>query len=137
MQLWFYFIIDLVLINVHLIYAARQFGNDADDDSVTRSLEAYLLWLFGYIMFNNSHGAYVDRVLVPYAQEIAEAAVEEMPQYSWGSAVLAATYRGLCKASVQNKHNAILLAMTATRTILLAIMLLCLTLFVFLIDIYY
>jgi len=83
-------------------------AHDADDDSVTRSLEAYLLWLFGYIMFNNSHGAYVDRVLVPYAQEIAEAAVEEMPQYSWGSAVLAATYRGLCKASVQNKHNAIL-----------------------------
>ena len=62
----------------------------------------------GYIMFNNSHGAYVDRVLVPYAQEIAKADVEEMPQYSWGSAVLAATYRGLCKASVQNKHNAIL-----------------------------
>ena len=25
-QLWFYFIIDLVLINVHLFYAARQFG---------------------------------------------------------------------------------------------------------------
>ena len=79
-------------------------AHDADEDSVTRSLEAYLLWLFGYIMFNNSHGAYVDRVLVPYAQEIAEAAVEEMPQYSWGAAVLAATYRGLCKASVQNKQ---------------------------------
>ena len=72
-------------------------AHDADEDSVTRSLEAYLLWLFGYIMFNNSHVTYVDRVLVPYAQEIAEAAVEEMPQYSWGSAVLAATYRGLCK----------------------------------------
>ena len=112
-------------------------AHDADEDSITRSLEAYLLWLFGYIIFNNSHGAYVDRVLVPYAQKIAEAAVEEMPQYSWGSAVLAATYCGLCKALVQNKHNAILLAMTATRTILLAIMLLCLTLFVFLIDIYY
>ena len=52
--------------------------------------------------------AYVDRVLVPYAQEIVEEAVEEMTQYSWGSAVLAATYRGLWKASVQNKHNAIL-----------------------------
>ena len=50
-------------------------AHDADEDSVTRSLEAYLLWLFGYIIFNNSHGAYVDRVLVPYAQEIAEAAV--------------------------------------------------------------
>ena len=68
-------------------------AHDADQDTVTRSLEAYLLWLFGYIMFNNSHGAYVDRVLVPYAQEIAEAAVEEMPQYSWGAAVLAAMYR--------------------------------------------
>ena len=32
-------------------------AHDADDDSVTRSLEAYLLWLFGYIMFNNSHVA--------------------------------------------------------------------------------
>ena len=107
MQLCFYFIIDLVLINVHLFYTVRQFAHDADDDSVTRSLEAYLLWLFGYIMFNNSHRAYVDRVLVPYTQEIAEAAVEEMAQYSWGSAVLAVTYRGFCKASVQNKHNAI------------------------------
>ena len=27
---------------------------DADEYSVTRSLEAYLLWLFGYIMFNNT-----------------------------------------------------------------------------------
>ena len=42
-------------------------AHDADEDSVTRSLEAYMLWLFGYIMFNNSHRAYVDRVLVPYA----------------------------------------------------------------------
>ena len=25
-QLWFYFIIDLVLINIHLFYAVRQFG---------------------------------------------------------------------------------------------------------------
>ena len=39
--------------------------HDADEDSVTRSLEAYLLWLFRYIMFNNSHETYVDRVLVP------------------------------------------------------------------------
>ena len=29
---------------------------DADEYSVTRLLEAYLLWLFGYIMFNNTHG---------------------------------------------------------------------------------
>ena len=44
----------------------------ADIGSVYRSLEAYLLWLFGCIMFNNSHGDSVDRVLIPYAREIVD-----------------------------------------------------------------
>jgi len=82
---------------------------DADEYSVTRSLEAYLLWLFGYIMFNNSHGHCVDSILVPYAQEIADADEDVIPLYSWGSAVLAGTYRGLCKASRQNDRNAVLM----------------------------
>ena len=81
---------------------------DADDYSVTRSLDAYLLWLFGYIMFNNSHGHCVDRVLVPYAQEITDADEDDIPLYSWGSAVLACTYRGLYKASRQNDRNDVL-----------------------------
>jgi hypothetical protein len=34
----------------------------------------------------------------PLAQRIADAPLEQMPQISWGSAVLAATYRGLCSA---------------------------------------
>ena len=41
---------------------------DADEYSVTRSLEPNLLWLFGYIMFNNTHGNSVDRILLPYTQ---------------------------------------------------------------------
>ena len=40
---------------------------DADDDSVSRSLVEYLLWLFGYVMFNNGHGNSVDKILIPYA----------------------------------------------------------------------
>jgi hypothetical protein len=35
-------------------------------------------------------------VLIPHAQLIADADVNQVPQISWGSAVLAATYRGLC-----------------------------------------
>ena len=54
---------------------------DADEYSVTRSLEAYLLWLFGYIMFNNTHGNSVDRILLPYAREIADGG-EDVPAYS-------------------------------------------------------
>ena len=85
------------------------FAAVADEYIVTRSLEAYLLWLFGYIMFNNSHGYCVDRVLLPYAQEITDADEDSIPLYSWGSVVLACTYRGLCKASRQNDRNAVLM----------------------------
>ena len=37
---------------------------DADDYAVTRHLEAYLLWLFGWIMFTNSHGNSVLKELI-------------------------------------------------------------------------
>ena len=80
---------------------------DADEYSVTRSLEAYLLWLFGYIMFNNTHGNSVDRILLPYAREIADGD-EDVPPYSWGEAVLAATYRVLCDGCMKTHGNAIL-----------------------------
>src|SRR6266540_2973161 len=55
---------------LYLFLQAQMLAEDADIGSVDRSLEAYLLWLFGCIMFNNSHGDCVDRVLVPYAREI-------------------------------------------------------------------
>jgi hypothetical protein len=32
--------------------------------------------------------------MIPWAQRIADAPLEQMPQISWGSAVLAATYTG-------------------------------------------
>ena len=80
---------------------------DADEYSVTRSLEAYLLWLFGYIMFNNTHGNSVDRILLLYAWEIVDGD-EDVPAYSWGEAVLAATYRGLCHGCMKTHGDAIL-----------------------------
>ena len=86
---------------------------DADENSVTRSLEAYLLWLFGYIMFNNTHGNSVDRILLPYAWEIADGD-EDVPAYSWGEAVLAATYRGLCDGCMKTHGNAILVGCLLT-----------------------
>jgi hypothetical protein len=36
--------------------------------------------------------------MIPWAQRIGDAPLEQMPQISWGIAVLAATYRGLCSA---------------------------------------
>ncbi|WVZ61673.1 hypothetical protein U9M48_011510 [Paspalum notatum var. saurae] len=89
-----------------LQFKATNLHPDTDDDSIRRSLEAYLLWLFGFIMFKNSTSKSVDKVLIPYAQEIADAPEDAVPLWSWGSAVLAATYRGLCDACIKDKSNA-------------------------------
>lgn len=83
-------------------------AEDADAYSVSRSLEAYLLWLFGGVMFNNSHGASYDKVLMTYARAIADSDDDNVPSWSWGSAVLAATYRGLCEASTKTDSGAVL-----------------------------
>ena len=83
-------------------------SEDADEYSVTRSLETYMLWLFGYIMFNNTHGNSVDKILLSYAREI-EDADKNVPPYSWGSAVLAVTYRGLCAGCRKTDGEAVLM----------------------------
>ncbi|XP_022680961.1 serine/threonine-protein phosphatase 7 long form homolog [Setaria italica] len=74
---------------------------DADNTTVARHLEAYLLWLFGCTLFCTSQGNSVLKHLLPYVRAIAEAPLDEVPQYSWGSAVLVTTYRGLCMGCVK------------------------------------
>ena len=65
---------------------------------ITRSLEEYHMWLLGKTMFTDNHGNTISARYIPIAQEIAEATeAEHITQRSWGSAVLAATYRGMCK----------------------------------------
>jgi hypothetical protein len=49
---------------------------------VARHLKAYLLWLFGWVMFCNSQGSSVSKHLIPYARVIADAQLDEVPQYS-------------------------------------------------------
>ena len=93
---------------LYIFLQAQMLAEDADIDSVTRSLETYLLWLFGCIMFNNNHGDSVDRVLMPYVREIADAADADVPTWSCGSAVLAATYRGLCDACSKTNANVVI-----------------------------
>ena len=76
---------------------------EADVYSVSRHLEAYLLWLFGWVMFTSGQGHLVSRTLVPYARLIADAEGDEVQQLSWASAVLATTYRALCDACTKKE----------------------------------
>ncbi|KAK1630618.1 hypothetical protein QYE76_004933 [Lolium multiflorum] len=73
---------------------------------ITRTLEAYLMWLLGKTMFTDNHGNTISARYIPIAQEIAEATeAEHITQRSWGSAVLAATYRGMCKGCQLTSHG--------------------------------
>uniref|UniRef100_A0A8I6XC07 Aminotransferase-like plant mobile domain-containing protein n=1 Tax=Hordeum vulgare subsp. vulgare TaxID=112509 RepID=A0A8I6XC07_HORVV len=66
---------------------------------IDRSLEAYILWLFGRTMFTENHVTTVDARLIGIAREIADARCpENIVHRSFGSVVLAATYGGICKA---------------------------------------
>ena len=69
------------------------------ESQIIRSLEAYLMWLLGKVMFTENHQTTISRRYIPIALEIADAtSAEDITPKSWGSAVLAATYRGMCNA---------------------------------------
>jgi hypothetical protein len=53
--------------------------DDADEQMSNRHFEAYLLWLFGNVMFCGSQGDAVPRFPIPHARRIADATVEDMP----------------------------------------------------------
>ena len=63
------------------------------------------MWLFGWVLFTSSHHDTVDKHFVHYAVQIAYSPLEAIPQHSWGSAVLAATYRALCDACTRRTRT--------------------------------
>ena len=77
---------------------------------ITRSLEAYILWLFGKVMFTETHVNTINARYIPIAMQIADAhfAADIEPR-SFGSAVLAATYRSLCNVCTKNKDSSSIL----------------------------
>lgn len=81
-----------------------------NDTQITRSLEAYLMWLFGKVMFTETHVDTISARFINMAREIAEAQQpDEIVPRSFGSAVLAATYRAMCTACRKNKGSSSIL----------------------------
>ncbi|KAK1680870.1 hypothetical protein QYE76_041718 [Lolium multiflorum] len=82
-----------------LNFEVSQFTPPMSEAQITRSLEAYILWLLGKVIFTENHQTTISRPFIPIALEIAEAqTIDDIIHRSWGSAVLAATNRGLCNA---------------------------------------
>jgi hypothetical protein len=81
-----------------------------NEAQIDRCLEAYLLWLLGKTMFTEPHGDSISARFITIAFEIANARrPEDIRQRSFGSAVLAATYRGMCTACQRNSANTMFL----------------------------
>jgi hypothetical protein len=48
-------------------------ADDADDQTLDRFLEVYLLWLFGCVLFRESAGDSMSRCMIPWVQRITNA----------------------------------------------------------------
>jgi hypothetical protein len=71
-------------------------ADDAEQETVDRFFEAYLLWLLGFVLFCSSQSDAVTRYLIPHAWRITDVPLDVVPQISWGNSVIASAYRGLC-----------------------------------------
>ena len=60
------------------------------------------MWLMGYVLFCSTSGNVVPKHYLAYARHVADAPMEEVARFSWGSTVLAATYRGLCMTCMKS-----------------------------------
>jgi hypothetical protein len=81
-------------------------ADDVDDQTSDRFLEVCLLWLFGWVLFCELAGDSVPRCMIPGLRGSPTHPLSLI----WGSAVLAATYRGLCSAVTRPRsREAILL----------------------------
>jgi hypothetical protein len=76
----------------------HQIPNNATEEMSRMHLFAYLLFLFG-MMFPSAHGDVCLPSLIKIAEEIVDTLLPTSPPYSFGSALLAHTYRGLCDAT--------------------------------------
>ena len=77
---------------------------------ITICLEAYILWLFGKVMFTDNHVDTISARFITIAQEISVAQnQDDIVPRSFGSAVLAATYRAMCNVCTKNKESSSIL----------------------------
>jgi hypothetical protein len=86
-----------------LFVQADYLADDTKQETVDRFFMAYLLWLFGFVLFCSSQGDAVARYLIPHARRIADAPLDVVPQISRGNSILASAYRGLCSGVLKGR----------------------------------
>lgn len=86
---------------VKLVWLRERFGIcpvDADEDTVSFHARAWILHMFGTVLFPDATGDIASWMFIPCLMDWDQAGT-----YSWGSAVLAFLYRQLCEACRRRK----------------------------------
>ena len=73
---------------------------DSDEVSLERSVCGFILALMESFLFADKKGVHVHLCFLPLLRDLAHTAT-----YSWGGAVLAHTYRELCRASLDRRRG--------------------------------
>ena len=73
---------------------------DADEVTLERSARDFILALMGSFLFADKKGVHVHLFFLPLLQDLTHTAT-----FSWGGAVLAHTYRELCRASLDRRRG--------------------------------
>ena len=73
-------------------------GPDTDEVDLERSACGFILALIGSFLFPDKKGVHVHLCFLPLLQDLTQTST-----YSWGGAVLAHTYRELCRASLDRR----------------------------------
>ena len=73
-------------------------GPNADEVDLERSACGFILALMGSFMFAGKKGVHVHLCFLPLLRDLTQTST-----YSWGGAVLAHTYRELCRASLDRR----------------------------------
>jgi hypothetical protein len=90
-------------LSIQLTWVEEQFARMPDDpthEELLQQLRLYIFYLFGKIIFPDASGDRVHSMYIPLLEDVAT-----IKSYSWGSALLASLYRGLCDVTLSKHPN--------------------------------
>ncbi|XP_070049309.1 serine/threonine-protein phosphatase 7 long form homolog [Nicotiana tomentosiformis] len=91
---------SLTAIRQHLEILHLDITGEIDDLHIHRYMRLLLLLLFGGVLFPNTSGNLVSLRFLHHLQLL-----DDLPQYSWGAAILAYLYMHLYRASMGTQHD--------------------------------
>ncbi|XP_019431301.1 PREDICTED: serine/threonine-protein phosphatase 7 long form homolog, partial [Lupinus angustifolius] len=80
----------------------RDLPDNADDDVIEQQARAFILRMIVGFLMPDTSGNRVHLMYLPFLDDLTETF-----QYTWGSAVLACLYRGLCRAATTTDQKEI------------------------------